>query len=666
MKLDRIKELTAKLNAANRAYYQENRESISNLEYDNLYDELSRLEEITGVQLAGSPTIKVGYEVVGGLAKAEHTTPMLSLDKTKSPEVLAQFLGEHKGLLSLKLDGLTIVLRYENGELKQALTRGSGAIGEDVTHNARVFANIPLTVPFKEKFELRGEAVISISDFEEINKLEDTEYKNPRNLCSGAVRQLNNEVAQKRRVLFFAFGLLNASPDFASRSEGKGGHIPHYNKKSQQLQWLESLGFEIVEYEHVTALNVAEAVEGFKKKIPSAQFMSDGLVLTYDDISYSESLGTTSKFPKDSLAFKWADELAETILLEIEWSTSRTGLINPVAIFAPVSLEGTTVSRASLHNVSILKGLGLRRGDRISVYKANMIIPQVAENLSRDKPSENAVEIPKKCKICNGETEITGDPEMLYCINPACDAQQIRALSHFVSRDALNIAGLSEQTLEKLISRGFVSDFMDLFELENHENEIKQIEGFGQKSFDKLMESIENSKNAALPNFIYSLGIRHVGLSNAKLLCAFFKNDALQISEACRQENFLEVLSEIKGFGDAISFSLHKFFSYEKNYKLFIRAIEILRITNSVNRGNALDGLTFVITGDVTRFKNRKELQNFIESNGGRTTGSVTAKTSFLINNDALSNSSKNKKAAQLGVSVITEDDFLVRFESLL
>lgn len=658
----RIKELVAVLNAANRVYYQENREIISNFEYDNLYDELVRLEESTGVRLAGSPTRKVGYEVVSGLAKAPHNVPMLSLDKTKDPEALATFLEEQHGLLSWKLDGLTIVLKYENGELKQALTRGNGHIGEDVTHNARVFANVPLTVPYKGNFDLRGEALISITDFNEINEAEGFKYKNPRNLCSGAVRQLNSETTAKRRVLFYAFAVGNTDDAFSTGNKMQPIENFPLNKKSQQLEWLVSLGFEIVEFEHVTAQNVAEAVAKFKAKIPAAPLMTDGLVLTYDDIPYSESLGATSKFPKDSLAFKWADKLTETTLLSIEWDTSRTGLVNPVAVFTPVEIEGTQVSRASLHNVSILRRLGLRPGDLISVYKANMIIPQVAENLSASGETRE-VDIPEFCPVCDGKTEIVGSPETLYCTNPYCPAQQLRALSHFVSRDALNIAGLSEQTLEKLISHELVEDYMDLFVLENHEEEILQMEGFGRKSYDKLIQSIETAKDISLPSFFYALGIRHVGLANAKLLCLSFLHDAQKIIAACTDENYLEILSEIKGFGEAISHSLHSYFSQEKNTELFSRALEILRIkVPEISASRPLDGLTFVITGDVSRFKNRAEFQTFIENAGGRTTGSVTAKTSFLINNDAHSASSKNKKAAQLGIFVLTEDDFFARF----
>ena len=643
--MNRMHELVAKLTAANRAYYQENREIMTDLEYDKLYDELVELEKSSGIQLAGSPVRKVGYEVIGSLEKVPHSAPMLSLDKTKSPEALTAFLDDQIGLLSWKLDGLTIVLKYENGVLNQALTRGNGTVGEDVTHNARVFANVPLTVPYKGNFELRGEAVITLKDFEVINI--NSDYKNPRNLCSGAVRQLNSEITAARRVLFYAFS----------------GGIPSKNK-SEQLEWLATQGFDIAPYEIVTSQNVEEAVARFKENVPTALWATDGLVLTYNNIGFSETLGATSKFPRDSLAFKWADELAETTLVKIEWNTSRTGLVNPVAIFEPVEIEGTQVSRASVHNVSILRELELRPGDQITVYKANMIIPQIAENLS--KTGSREVEVLKNCPVCNGATEITGDPEALYCVNSNCDAQQIRALSHFVSRDALNIAGLSEQTLEKFLTHNIVTDYMSLFSLQQNENTILQMEGFGQKSYEKLISAIEASKDVLLPNFIYALGIRHVGLANAKLLCAFVKHDALKIMEICKNDDFMEALSEIKGYGEAISQSLHNYFTQEKNEALYHQALQTLRIQipEENDSDKPLDGLTFVITGNVTQFKNRKTLADFIETHGGRTTGSVTAKTSYLINNDIASTTGKNKKAAQLGVPVLTESDFMNLIEA--
>jgi len=667
-------ELVRQLKAANRAYYQEDHEIMSNLEYDKLYDELLHLEKETGVILAGSPTQQVGYEIVSALQKASHDIPMLSLDKTKSPETLSTFLDGQEGLLSWKLDGLTIVLKYDNGTLQQAITRGNGIIGEDVTHNAKVFANIPLNVPYMGKFELRGEAVIPLSDFEAINIEEDNKYKNPRNLCSGAVRQLNSETAAKRRVLFYAFELLSSDLEVSLQKNKEEAQMLAdeviANKKSSQLNWLSEMGFSIVEFVFVTAETVAEEVAKFKQQISNAPLASDGLVLTYNDISYSKSLGTTSKFPKDSLAFKWADELAETTLLSIEWGTSRTGLINPVAIFEPVDIEGTQVSRASLHNVSILRNLELCPNDRITIYKANMIIPQVSENLTLNErkatepPSEpRNVEIPTSCSVCNGETEVIGNPETLYCTNPNCEAQQVRALSHFVSRDALNIAGLSEQTLEKFVAKGFVSDYTNLFDLSKYETEIVEMEGFGRRSYDKLIKAIEKAKDIALPNFIYALGIRNVGLSNAKLLCTHFENNPTQIVETCRDNNYLEILSEIKGFGEVISHSLHAYFIQDKNLELFNHTLTLLQIkTPAKLEDQSLSGFSFVITGDVSHFPNRKALQTFIESRGGRVSSSVTSKISFLINNDSTSNSGKNKKAMQLEVPILTEDDFLERF----
>ncbi|MCL2287115.1 MAG: NAD-dependent DNA ligase LigA [Firmicutes bacterium] len=647
MNTTRIQELVALLNAAARAYYNENHEIMSDYEYDKLYDELVKLESDTGIVLVGSPTRKVGYEVVGSLTKVPHDAPMLSLDKTKDPNALAAFLQEQTGLLSWKLDGLSIIIKYENGELQQALTRGNGVIGEDVTHNAKVFANIPLFVPYKGRFAVRGEAVIPFADFEAINAEEEIKYKNPRNLCSGTVRQLSNEVAAKRRVLFYAFALL------------PGAEIA-FTLKSEQLAWLSGQGFDLTEYKLVTSDTVIPALNDFKNKVVTEPIASDGLVLTYDDITYSESLGATSKFPRDSLAFKWQDEIAETTLLDIEWNTSRTGLINPVAIFEPVDIEGTQVSRASLHNVSILRGLALSVGDRIAVYKANMIIPQVAENLTR---IGEGIKIPDKCPVCDGSAVIVGDPETLYCSNPSCDAKKLQALCHFVSRDAMNIAGLSEQTLEKFLSQGYIRNYTDLFYLSSYENEITNMEGFGQKSYDNLIIAIEACKNVALPNFIYALGILHVGLANAKLLCAHFKHDPVQIAEVCKSDDYLESLLEIKGFGEAISHSLHEYFSQEKNMELYHNALEILHIqTPALSAELPLNGLAFVITGEVNQFANRKALQAFIETNGGRVSGSVSAKTSFLINNDATSTSGKNKKAAELGVPILTENDFIKRF----
>ena len=646
---DRIKFLVEQLNAAAKAYYQEDREILSNQEYDALYDELVALEEKTGTILANSPTQKVGYTVLSNLVKVKHETPILSLDKTKETEKLASFLGDREGILSWKLDGLTIVLKYNNGTLEQAITRGNGEIGEDVTHNAKVFSNLPVSIPFKGELVLRGEGVIPYSEFYRINEAlgEDEQYKNPRNLCSGTVRQLNSEIAAKRNVKFFAFTLVSAAGMEISDS------------KAKNMDWLASLGFDVVEHVMVTAETVAAEVEHFRNRIEDNDIASDGLVMTFDSIEYSTSLGRTAKFPKDSIAFKWADEMAETTLREIEWNTSRTGLMNPVAIFDPVELEGSTVSRASVHNVSILKELKLSIGDKIKVYKANMIIPQIAENLTGEV---STAEIPEKCFVCGGETEVRKlrDGEALYCTNPNCSAQRIQALSHFVSRDAMNMEGLSEETLKKFLEKGFVENYPDIFRLEEHKDEITTMEGFGEKSYQNLIASIEKAKDVELPNFIYALGINHVGLRNAKLLCSNFGFDLEKIKAATEEE-----LVQVEGFGEIIAHSIAQYFRQEEHLNLLADALGYLHIkaAEQAETGDSpLTGLTFVVTGDLEHFANRKELQALIEKGGGKVTGSVTKKTNFLINNDIHSASSKNKKAAELGIPILSEQDFIEKF----
>ncbi len=646
---NRMKALVEKLNEAAKAYYQEDREVMSNQEYDALYDELVALEEKTGTILANSPTRKVGYTVLSTLVKVKHESPILSLDKTKETAKLESFLGNREGILSWKLDGLTIVLKYNNGTLEQAITRGNGEIGEDVTHNARVFSNLPVSIPFKGELVLRGEGVIPYSTFDRINEElgEEEQYKNPRNLCSGTVRQLNSEIAAKRNVKFFAFTLVSAEGEEISDS------------KAENMKWMAQMGFDVVEHVMVTAENVAEEVENFRSRIEDNDIASDGLVMTFDSISYSQSLGRTSKFPKDSIAFKWADEMAETTLREIEWNTSRTGLMNPVAIFDPVDLEGSTVSRASVHNVSILKELKLSIGDKIKVYKANMIIPQIAENLTGEV---STAEIPANCFVCGGETEVRKlrDGEALYCTNPNCSAQRIQALSHFVSRDAMNMEGLSEETLKKFLEKGFVENYPDIFRLEEHKDEITEMEGFGEKSYNNLIASIEKAKDVELPNFIYALGINHVGLRNAKLLCSNFDFDLEKIKGATEEE-----LVQVEGFGVIIAHSIAQYFRQEEHLALLADALTYLRLkeVEQTETGESpLNGLTFVVTGDLEHFANRKELQALIEQGGGKVTGSVTKKTNFLINNDIHSASSKNKKAAELGIPILSEQDFIERF----
>ena len=671
--LDRMKELVAILQEASKAYYANDREIMSNFEYDKLYDELVKLEEETGTILAGSPTITVGYEAVEELPKEIHESPMLSLGKTKDRNELKEWLKDKEGLLSWKLDGLTIVLTYENGKLEKAVTRGNGEVGEVVTNNARTFTNLPLTISYTGKLILRGEAVITYEDFKKINEeIADVEakYKNPRNLCSGSVRQLNNEVTKNRRVRFFAFSLVKAKDTISQEDITENKIIENekeetnisleeqkFATREEEMQFLQSLGFETVEYRKVTADTILENIDYFEEKIAGYEVPSDGLVLTFDDIAYGKSLGRTAKFPRDSIAFKWADEMRETRLLEIEWSPSRTGLINPVAIFEPVELEGTTVSRASVHNISIVKGLKLGIGDTITVYKANMIIPQIAENLTRS----DALEIPACCPACGGKTEIkqVNEVQSLYCTNPECSAKKIKAFTLFVSRDALNIEGLSEATLEKFIAKGFLHDFTDIFHLNRYENEIKEMEGFGEKSYHNLISSIENARKTTLPKLIYSLGIANIGLANAKMICKEYKYD-LQVLMNVNEEE----LSSIDGVGAVIAGTFCEYFRNENHRNLINKLMEEVEIeVETVEEGSQiLEGKSFAITGSLEHFENRNQLKEKIESLGGKVTGSVTGKTFALINNDATSNSSKNKKARELGVEIMTENEFLERY----
>lgn len=647
-RIQRMKELIPILREAGRAYYQESREIMSNFEYDKLYDELSELEQQTGVILSGSPTRQVGYEVLSELPKETHSAPMLSLDKTKSVDDLKEWLGEKKGLLSWKMDGLTIVLTYEEGRLAKAVTRGNGEVGEVITPNARVFSNIPLNISYKGQLILRGEAVITYSDFERINRsIEDVDakYKNPRNLCSGSVRQLNSQITAERNVHFEAFFLVKADG------------IDFHNSRKEQFEWLRDQGFEVVHYEEVTSGDLEKAVEGFGEAVEKNDIPSDGLVLTYDDIAYGESLGRTAKFPRNSIAFKWKDEIRETRLSYIEWSASRTGLINPVAVFEPVELEGTTVSRASVHNISIMESLELGAGDTVTVYKANMIIPQIEENLTRS----GVRDIPKICPVCGGKTEIReiNEVKSLYCTNPDCQAKKIKSFTLFVSRDALNMDGLSEATLEKFIQAGFIHEYRDMFHLEDHRNEIVEMEGFGQKSYDNLIASIKKASYTTLPRLVYGLGIAGIGLANAKMLCRHFDFDFDRMRRAGEEE-----LVAVDGIGAVLAKAWMDYFSSEKNNQAVDRLLGELEIEkepqeNGEEGGASLGGLVFVVSGSVEHFSNRKELQALIESKGGKVTGSVTSKTSYLINNDTASSSSKNKKARELGIPVISEEEFL-------
>lgn len=647
---ERMKELVELLNKAGRAYYQEDREIISNYEYDKLYDELEALEKETGITLAGSPTVSVGYEAVNALPKETHETPMLSLDKTKEIEVLKNFVGNQKTVLSWKMDGLTIVLTYQDGKLKKAVTRGNGIVGEVITNNAKVFKNVPLQIAYQGELILRGEAIISYSDFEKINEqIEDVDakYKNPRNLCSGSVRQLNNEITAKRNVYFYAFSLV--------RAEG----VDFNNSRACQFEWLKAQGFDIVEYRMVDSKNLEETIQYFSDKISTNDFPSDGLVALYDDIAYGDSLGSTAKFPRNAFAFKWKDEIRETTLKEIEWSPSRTGLINPVAIFEPVELEGTTVSRASVHNISILKELELGIGDRIEVYKANMIIPQIAENLTRSRN----LTIPEICPVCKKTTKIqkSNDVEVLICTNPECQAKKIKSFTLFVSRDAMNIDGLSEATLEKFILNGFIKEFGDIYELEHYKDAIIEMDGFGEKSYENLIENIKKSSHTTLPRLVYALGIANIGVANAKVLCKEFDYDLQKLMRADE-----ETISQIEGIGSVIAKSVTDYFKNEENQRKLEHLLTYLTFEEmKIETGNPLSGKQFVITGSVNQFENRSAMKEFIENRGGKVTGSVSKKTDYLINNDTESSSSKNKKAKELGIPILSEEDFLKLAESV-
>lgn len=643
--LREMRELIHKLNQASKAYYQEAREIMSNYEYDAMYDRLLEIEKETGTVLADSPSIHVGYEVLSDLPKENHDSPMLSLDKTKDVQNLKSWIGPHKGLLSWKLDGLTIVLTYRNGELYKAVTRGNGVTGEVITNNAKVFRNVPYRIPYESELVLRGEAIIKYSDFEKLNaSIEDVDakYKNPRNLCSGSVRQLNNEITAKRNVYFYAFTLVSI-----------GGEA-FTNSRQEQMQWLADLGFDTVEYKMVDEQNIEETVAWFSEHIRSNDLPSDGLVLTLDDLAYSRSLGTTAKFPRDSIAFKWADETEKTKLLEVEWSASRTGLINPVAIFEPVQLEGTTVSRASIHNVSIVESLELGLGDELMVYKANMIIPQISENLTRS----GTLEIPSICPVCHEPTKIVqeNDVKVLTCPNPNCEAKRIKGLTLFVSRDAFNIEGLSEATLEKFVQKGFIHSLSDIFHLEDYRDEIVAMDGMGKKSYNNLMKAIEKARTIPVARFVYSLGIANVGLSNAKLLCRYYQDDITALMNADAED-----MTSVEGIGPIIAKSVEQFFADQRLREEVEKLLKEVHLEKEERDEEEMifEGKTFVITGSVHHFANRGEVKNLIESKGGKVAGSVSSKTHYLINNDAESSSSKNKKAKELGVPIITEEEFL-------
>lgn len=638
----RIDELVSTLTEASRAYYDAAQEIMSNYEYDALYDELEALEKETGYQREDSPTRNVGYTVQSELPKERHPSRMLSLDKTKSREELQAWLGGQEGLLSWKLDGLTVVLHYADGRLVKAVTRGNGDIGEVITENAKAFVNVPRRIEWKGECIVRGEAVIRYEDFERINASigdADAKYKNPRNLCSGSVRQLDPRVTAERSVHFYAFTLTRAEgADFGGSREA-------------QMRWMAEQGFDVVPYVKVNASNLQEALSQYEKEIPDFPIPSDGLVLTLEDLEYAASLGTTAKFPRDSMAFKWADQQAKTTLREIEWSPSRTGLLNPVAVFDPVELEGTTVRRASVHNLSMVEELALGIGDTIRVYKANMIIPQISENLTRS----GHLEIPSVCPVCGGRTtvEAVNESKVLRCTNPDCLAKQVKRFSLFVSRDAMNIEGLSEQTLLKLIGAGLIRTPDDIFRLREHKEELLALDGFKEKLCANLIASIEKARETTPTRVLVALGIPGIGAATASA-----------IAKACRQSwEKMESLTEeellaIDGIGEVLASDYSAFFLDEGNRAAVHCLMEQLHLDETPEEtGNRAEGKTFVITGSLEHFSNRKDLKTAIEKEGGKVAGSVSGKTDYLITNSPDSGSSKNKAARELGVAVITEEE---------
>lgn len=649
--MDRMKELVDILNTASKTYYQEGNEIMTNFEYDKLYDELVTLEKEQGITLSNSPTVNVGYEVVSELPKVKHDFPMLSLDKTKEVEGLKDFLGNKEGLLSWKMDGLTVVLTYNNGKLTKGVTRGNGEIGELITNNAKVFKNIPLSIPFMGELIIRGEAIIKYSDFKKINEEiqdVDAKYKNPRNLCSGSVRQLSNEITRKRNVNFYGFALVKADG------------VDFNNSMENQYKFLLEQGFNVVEYFRVTKDSIEEKVKYFSNEVENNDLPTDGLVLMFDDIEYGISLGRTSKFPRNGIAFKWADEIAVSKLIDIDWSASRTGLINPVAVFEPVELEGTTVTRASIHNLSIAENLELGIGDYVQVYKANMIIPQIADNTTRS----GLKKVPKKCPVCQMETLIKEDNgfKFLYCVNSSCPAKLIKKFTHFASRNAMNIEGMSEETMEKFIDSGYIKEFADIYKLDKYKDEIVNTKGFGIKSFENFIDSINKSRNTQCYRVIYSLGILNIGLTNAKMLCKAFGNNIQTLRNAT-----IDTLTQIDGIGEVIADSFINYFAKEENLKEFdnlLEQINLIEEGDNLSTTNPLiSNKVFVITGSLNKYENRDALKLVIENLGGKVTGSVSSKTDYLINNDSLSSSSKNKKAKELSVKIITEEEFIQMLE---
>ncbi len=636
-KVQRIKELTSILQKASYAYYGLDRPLMTDKEYDDFYDELSTLEKETNCVLAGSPTIKVQGYLLDGFTKVKHTKPMLSANKTKDTKEIEKFVTNNRFYGSYKLDGLTVVVRYKNGEFTQGITRGTGIEGEDVTEQCRFIKNLPMTIPYKSNLELRGECVISWDEFKRINRNLDTPYSHPRNLASGTLRNLDLNIIKDRNLSFVVFECVTDMKE---------------DSKSETLIDVHNMGFEIVP---ITKLNSTVDQVSNALQPEFYQYPTDGIIFELDSRKLSESLGSTSHHECCRMALKWEDELYETTLKDIEWNTSKTGLINPVAVFEPVDLDGAITTRATLHNVSYIEDLQLGIGDTIQVYRANMVIPKVHSNLTRS----NAWKLPDKCPCCGGDVEIHNEngSKTLHCTNLDCKAKLLGKLVHFVSKNAINIDGLSEQTLQKFIDLGWLNTFRDIYYLSDHKEEMCKLDGFGKKSIDKLLESIEKSRNTTLDRFIYGLCIPLIGRTASKVIAKEFNNQAEEFYDIwCHSYDF----TKLDDFGGTMNNSMKAFI--RDNYRWIAEFIGEFNFRESDTNGNVkqvLEGKTFVITGSLKAYKNREELVSVIERNGGKVSGSVSAKTSYLINNDVASTSGKNKKAHDLEIPIISEGEFI-------
>jgi DNA ligase (NAD+) len=649
-KNQRMQELIEKLNEASKAYYGSGKEIMSNFEWDRLYDELVQLEGETGIVMANSPTVNVGElnAVLSGFEKVRHEISVKSLDKTKDVDTLAAFIGGCPGIMSWKLDGLTIVLTYDNGELVKAVTRGKNGIGELITANARHFAGVPSVIPYKGRLNVRGEALISYADFEKVNaSLPEGEepYKNPRNLAAGSVRQLDSAEVKNRKVQLIVFA---------------SDHMEDTHAK--EFMWLQNMGFNVVSHIVVKdGSQVPVSVETFRSFMSDNPVPTDGLVLQFNETEYGRSLGETDKFPRDAIAFKWQDEEKETVVKEIFWSPARTGQITPVAVFEPVELEGTTVERASVHNVGILEQLSITPGDTITVYKANMIIPQVSGN---NTMLGKAV-IPETCPACGGRTEIRigrDGSRQLYCTNQECSAKHVGRFVHAVKQDALNIVGMSEKTLEDLIDNGYLHTLADLFRLKEHAYPISQMEGYGRKSVDNMLNAVEAARHTDLQRLIYACGINLVGRTASRAICAYFGYDVVKTLNASFDE-----LKSIEGIGDEIAGSYVEWFQNPANQEMFEDLLSEADLivpqapaVKEVAEGKpGIRGRVIVITGDVYQFDNRSAFKAWVEAHGGKVTGSVSRNTDYLVTNTPNSGTTKNKKAQELGVEIITEQQII-------